>query len=413
MAARRPARRTGARRSAGSRGHGLRRAGRAAVRSTVCTRAWCRCSSTRSSAPRACWSWARTPRPRRSWPRRSSRSRSPIPSQRIALAGMLALLVGVMSLVVGVARLGFVAALLSKPVRLGYMNGIAVVVIVSQLPKLLGYKAPAEGVFLQIVEFFKGLGAINPVAATLGVSSLVIILALRVLARRRSRGRWWSSWSGTIASAVLQLQRYGIATVGVLPQGLPHPSLPAVGLSQTLALVAGAFGVAILSLTDTSVLSQSFAGRFGYERGRRRGVHVARRGQPRCRAVPGLPRQRQLDADRDQPVGRRQVAALRGRRRSHAWGDAGSHAVAAQDAADLGAGRCGGLGGVRARRRLRHRAALEHATHRVRAVTGQPARRARAGRTAGRVPCGRPFDAELHPSPVVAARCGTRPRGRA
>ena len=103
------------------------------------------------------------------------------PSQRIALAGMLALLVGVMSLVVGVARLGFVAALLSKPVRLGYMNGIAVVVVVSQLPKLLGFKAPAEGVFLQIIEFGRGLGSVNPVAAALGVSSLVIILVLRAL----------------------------------------------------------------------------------------------------------------------------------------------------------------------------------------------------------------------------------------
>ncbi len=152
------------------------------------------------------------------------------PSQRVALAGMLALLVGVMSLVVGVARLGFVAALLSKPVRLGYMNGIAVVVVVSQLPKLFGYKAPAEGVFLQIVEFFKGLGAINPVAATLGVSSLVIILALRVLAPKIP-GPLVVVVAGTIASAVLQLQQYGVATVGVLPQGLPHPSFPAVGMS--------------------------------------------------------------------------------------------------------------------------------------------------------------------------------------
>ncbi len=186
------------------------------------------------------------------------------PEHRIALAGMLALLVGVMCLVVGVARLGFVAALLSKPVRLGYMNGIAVVVVVSQLPKLFGFKAPAEGVFFQILEFGRGVGNVNAVAAALGVSSLVIIVGLRWLAPKVP-GPLVVVVMGTIVSAAFQLQNYGIATVGVLPQGLPIPSWPAIGLNQVLALVAGAFGIAVISLTDTSVLSQSFAGRFGYE----------------------------------------------------------------------------------------------------------------------------------------------------
>ncbi len=185
-------------------------------------------------------------------------------SQRIALAGMLALLVGVMALVVGVGRLGFVAALLSKPVRLGYMNGIAVVVIVSQLPKLLGFKAPAEGVFFQIIEIGRGLGSINPVAAALGVSSLAIILVLRAL-MPKVPGPLVVVVLGAVATAALDLQSYGIATVGVLPQGLPMPSWPGVGIPQAMGLVAAAFGIAVISLTDTSVLSQSFAGRFGYE----------------------------------------------------------------------------------------------------------------------------------------------------
>jgi high affinity sulfate transporter 1 len=186
------------------------------------------------------------------------------PSQRIALAGMLALLVGLMSLIVGVARLGFVAALLSKPVRLGYMNGIAVVVVVSQLPKLFGFKAPAEGVFLQILEFGRSVGSINPVAAALGVTSLVIIVVLRFLVPKVP-GPLVVVVVGTIVSAAFQLQSYGIVTVGVLPQGLPLPALPAVGIPQILGLTAAAFGIAVISLTDTSVLSQSFAGRFGYE----------------------------------------------------------------------------------------------------------------------------------------------------
>jgi high affinity sulfate transporter 1 len=186
------------------------------------------------------------------------------PAHRIALAGMLALLVGAMALVVGVARLGFVAALLSKPVRLGYMDGIAVVVVVSQLPKLLGFKAPAEGVVLQVVEFAKGADAINPVAAALGICSLAVIVALRAWAPKVP-GPLVVVFAGAVATAAFQLQQYGIATVGVLPQGLPLPSWPAVGIPQTLTLVAAAFGIAVISLTDTSVLSQSFASRFGYE----------------------------------------------------------------------------------------------------------------------------------------------------
>jgi len=184
--------------------------------------------------------------------------------ERIALAGMLALLVGAMTLVVGIARLGFVAALLSKPVRLGYMNGIAVVVVVSQLPKMFGFKAPAEGVVLQVFEFSKRVGAVNPVAAALGVGSLVVILGLRAW-MPKIPGPLVVVFVGAVATALFQLQQFGIATVGVLPQGLPWPSWPAVGIPQTLTLVAAAFGIAVISLTDTSVLSQSFAGRFGYE----------------------------------------------------------------------------------------------------------------------------------------------------
>ena len=187
------------------------------------------------------------------------------PSKRIALAGMLSLLVGAMVLVVGIARLGFVAALLSKPVRLGYMNGIAVVVVVSQLPKLFGFKAPAEGVFLQVVEFAKGIVRFSPAAALLGVGSLAVILILRALIPK-APAPLVVVFAGAVATAVFHLDtRFGFATVGVLPQGLPLPSWPTVSVAQTLTLFAAAFGIAVISLTDTSVLSQSFASRFGYE----------------------------------------------------------------------------------------------------------------------------------------------------
>lgn len=186
------------------------------------------------------------------------------PSHRIALAAMLAVMVGVMSLVVGVARLGFIAALLSKPVRIGYMNGIAVVVVVSQLAKLFGFSAPAESMWGRLSAFGAGIQQTNFVALAMGVASLVVILGCRWLLPKVP-GPLVVVVLATGATAIFGLTQYGIATVGVLPQGLPLPSWPAVDFQQSMLLVAGAFGIAVITLTDTSVLSQSFASRFGQD----------------------------------------------------------------------------------------------------------------------------------------------------
>jgi high affinity sulfate transporter 1 len=183
--------------------------------------------------------------------------------ERIALAGMLALLVGAMCLAVGVGRLGFVTSLLSKPVRIGYMNGIAIVVIVSQLPKLFGFRAPAEGVIAETTAFARAISLTNWVAFALGAGSLVLVLLLRAFARKVP-GPIIVVAASTIVTAALDLTRFGVAVVGRLPEGLPRPAWPAVGLSQTIGIAGAALGIAIISLTDTTVLSSSFASRFGY-----------------------------------------------------------------------------------------------------------------------------------------------------
>jgi high affinity sulfate transporter 1 len=185
------------------------------------------------------------------------------PSRRLALAGMLALLVGAICIAVGVARLGFVTALLSKPVRIGYMNGIAVVVIVSQLPKLFGFKAPGDGVLAQIEAFARAIGQTNPAALSLGAGSLVAVLLMRQFVPRVP-GPLLVVALTTVLTAVLGAARLGVATVGVLPQGLPSFAWPAVNAQDTLTLVAAAAGIAIISLTDTSVLSSAFSTRFKY-----------------------------------------------------------------------------------------------------------------------------------------------------
>src|SRR6185437_15437135 len=96
----------------------------------------------------------------------------------IALAGMLAILVGLVCLGAGIGRLGFVADLLSNPVRTGYLAGLAVVIFVGQLPKLFGFSTDASGLVAEAVAFIQGLDQTNPWALGIGLLSLGIILGL-------------------------------------------------------------------------------------------------------------------------------------------------------------------------------------------------------------------------------------------
>jgi high affinity sulfate transporter 1 len=184
----------------------------------------------------------------------------------VALAGLLAVFSGLLCLLAGLARFGFLTDLLSKPVRYGYMNGIALTVLVSQLPKLFGFSIDAEGLIPEARAFVRGLteGKTNMAALVVGVGSLIVIFAFR---------RWRPTVPGvlvavigaTVAVGVLGLaERYDLAVVGPLPRGLPSLQIPHVSMSDAGALVAGAVGIALVSFADTSVLSRTFAIRGGY-----------------------------------------------------------------------------------------------------------------------------------------------------
>ncbi len=185
----------------------------------------------------------------------------------VALAGLLALIVGLVVIGAGVARLGFLTNLLSAPVRHGYLNGIAVIVIVSQLPRLFGFTASGDSLVSEARAFVEAVlaGATNAVSLAIGCACLVIIVGLH---------RWRPSVPGvliavvgaTVVSAVLDLPaRAGIAVVGPLPVGLPPPRLPSLTPSDILALVPAALGIALVVATDTSVLSRTLALRRGEE----------------------------------------------------------------------------------------------------------------------------------------------------
>jgi high affinity sulfate transporter 1 len=187
-------------------------------------------------------------------------------AEAVALAGMLAIFSGLLCVLAGFARFGFIADLLSKPVRYGYMNGIALTVLLSQLPKLFGFSVDAEGVIPQVRAFVRGVadGATNNAALSIGVACLLVILAFKRW-RPKIPGVLVAVVGATVAVGVFDLaQRYDISVVGPLPKGLPSFQLPGVAADDIPALVAGAVGIALVSFADTSVLSRTFAIRGGY-----------------------------------------------------------------------------------------------------------------------------------------------------
>ena len=172
---------------------------------------------------------------------------------------MLAILVGAIMFAGGLARFGFVTELLSLPVRLGYLMGIAATVIVEQLPKLFGFSVDAESFVQGAIDFVSGLDETNATAFALGAGSLVLMLALRRWAPRVP-GVFIAVVGATAIVAALGLDDR-VAVVGSVPAGLPVIGLPDVSFADLKTLLPAAVGIAFVAFADTSVLSRSYAGR--------------------------------------------------------------------------------------------------------------------------------------------------------
>jgi high affinity sulfate transporter 1 len=185
------------------------------------------------------------------------------PARAMAIAAGMAIVSGVVCLVAGAARLGFVAELLSKPIRFGYLNGIALTMILSQLPVLLGIDVgrimdPAG--FRRFLHILLNAGWHLP-TALLGSATLLFLLLLR---------RWprfpavlFAVVLSTVCVVVLDLAAAGVTLVGDLPAGLPQLSFPLLDASDLAAVLAGGVAVALVSVADTSVLSRTYALRLG------------------------------------------------------------------------------------------------------------------------------------------------------
>lgn len=186
------------------------------------------------------------------------------PAKAAALAALLALLSGVLLLLGARANLGAVADFLSKPVLVGYMTGAALILIISQVDKVLGLKLANSEFFPRMNELGHRLGDTHGNTLLLGVGLLILLFAMR---------RWTPRVPSAlvvcvlaiVASKVFHLEQSGFAVVGPLPSGLPAFVFPSITWPEVNALLPAAIGIALLTYTEGILLARAFAAKNGYE----------------------------------------------------------------------------------------------------------------------------------------------------
>jgi high affinity sulfate transporter 1 len=186
------------------------------------------------------------------------------PARTIALAGMLAIFTGVLCILAGLAHLGIITELLSKPIRYGYMNGIALTVLVGQMPKLFGFSVEGSGLLQELSGFVQGVksGLTNPVTLAIGGATLLFILATKRY--KRFPGILVAVVGATLITGIFALESTaGVSVIGPLPPGLPSFSIPWITWQDVGPLLIGAISIAVVSFADTSVLSRSLAAKTG------------------------------------------------------------------------------------------------------------------------------------------------------
>jgi high affinity sulfate transporter 1 len=185
------------------------------------------------------------------------------PGRYLALMSGLALTVGAIAVLGSFARLGFIASVLSKPVLVGYITGVGLTLLSSQIAAFTGVPIEAGRFFPRVVELLGDLGSVDPRTLAVGTGSLALVLGLR---------RWAPRVPGALvavgAATLLVLALPGalgeVPVVGAVPQGLPAPALPAVDVADVLALLPVAAGVVLVGFTDNVLTARSIAARHGY-----------------------------------------------------------------------------------------------------------------------------------------------------
>jgi len=177
-----------------------------------------------------------------------------------ALTAMLAILVGAAFLLARVARLGWVADYFSQAVLVGYITGVAVVLILGQLGKLVGVSSDQQGLVPEVVDIVRHLGDANPATVVVGALSLgLLVLAGRI--GKRIPGALVLVLLGIAGSWAFDLASRGVTVTGPVPSGLPRPDLPDLTRSDLGSLVVPALAVSLVAFSDAILTARSFAAR--------------------------------------------------------------------------------------------------------------------------------------------------------
>jgi high affinity sulfate transporter 1 len=180
----------------------------------------------------------------------------------VELAGALALLVAACFLLARLLRLGWLADYLSRPVLVGYIHGVAVVLIIGQLGKLAGIDVEAGDPLPQLVELGREIGDLNATTFAVGAVALLLLITARYVTPRLP-GALVVVVAAIVASKALGLDAHGVAVVGEIPPGLPDLRLPSPPWEDIVTLAPAAAGLFLVSFADEVLTARSFAGRHG------------------------------------------------------------------------------------------------------------------------------------------------------
>lgn len=185
------------------------------------------------------------------------------PQRLLQLSMIVAVMVGLLSIAGGLARAGFVASFLSRPTLVGYLNGIGLSLIAGQLGKLLGYHTETSGFLVGLLALLRNLGATQLPTLGLGLATLLLMI---LLPRRYPKvpGALVGVLFASLASALFGLDRFGIALLGAVPQGLPELAWPQTSITEMGNLFRDALGITIVSFCSAMLTARSFAARHGY-----------------------------------------------------------------------------------------------------------------------------------------------------
>ena len=183
----------------------------------------------------------------------------------VTLSSALAITVGLIMLVLSFMKLGFISDFLSKSVMTGYVFGVALLIAMSQLPKVFGVSGGSGTFFEQLGQFISKLPETNVHSLALGLGTIVLILVIKRY-KPLIPGALVALILGTLIAGVFELSaNYDVAVVGDIPIGMPSPTFPAISLQAIPFLIGGAFGIVFLAVGETLGTGRTFAAKYHYE----------------------------------------------------------------------------------------------------------------------------------------------------